>query len=133
MRTTTMAGGDGFLDELEAEKERINKLIRKLSSELRAVDRMLFRLKSQNRSNIKGISLNKKNMEKLFYEGIIIEVLGRYKNGLRTAQIYEYLSKAGYDINYNTFRGYIVKLRDDGSILKKDRGYKWVIADKPET
>jgi predicted transcriptional regulator len=115
-----------YVENLEKEKAALEARIVELQNEVRAINNLIYRYKSQNIAKAKGESVNLKNIDRIFFESMIIDALRSSKNGLRTREIYESLRRSGYNVNYNTVRSYVTRMRDRGSIRKKSKGsYNW--------
>lgn len=121
------ASKDPLLHNLELEEERILKKIEDLKAELKSINKLKFRRKTQVLGEEFDSPVTNRNIDKLFYESVILEIIRNSQAGLRTSEIFEKIVKSGYDINYNTLRSYIVRLRDEKKIRKKPRGYEWFI------
>lgn len=121
-----MSKRDPFLTDLEAEEARIRKQIDNLKAELRSVERMIFRRKTSVYGDAVGEKVNNRNIDKLFFESIILDILVNKPSGLRTGELFKAVLSRGHMVNHNTFRSYVVDMQKTGKIAKKDRGYNWV-------
>lgn len=122
---------DTYIRQLESEKKVIEERIVELQGEIRAINKLIYRHKS--RLSVEGTSetINQKNIDRLFFETLIIDTVKGAKGGLRTGQIYDKLKKAGYELNYNTLRSYVTKMRDKELIKKRSPlVYEWVVSEK---
>ncbi|WP_425501503.1 winged-helix domain-containing protein [Parasulfitobacter algicola] len=60
---------------------------------------------------------------------MILEALNSSNRGLRTGEIHTHITKRGYELNYNTLRSYVTKMRDRGVIKKATTySYYWLPA-----
>ena len=120
---------DHFLRDLEKEEARVRKKIDELKSELRSIERLKFRRRQQIYGEELGQPLTSRNVDKVLFESIIIELLKSKPSGMRTSAIFKTISAGGYDLNYNTLRSYIARLRDVNKIKKSGGGYNWIVAE----
>ena len=118
---------DAYVDRLEAEKRALEERIRELQAEVRAINNLIYRRKSEIHAGGTGQERNLKNTDRLFFEAIVLDALRNSKRGLRTGEIHSAVTKQGYSLNYNTLRSYVTKMRDKGLIRKKTpTSYYWV-------
>lgn len=120
-----MEADDPFLSSLEKERAIIRENISKLNADLSYVDKMIVRRKSEILSDNLGIKLNKKNIDRVFFESLITDILRNSKKGKRTSELFESIRLMGHRINYNTLRTYVTKMRDKGFIYRKGNNYQW--------
>ena len=124
-----MAFSDPYIRQLEADKSTIEARIKELQSEVRTINNLIYRRRSESLAVSEGAALNLKNADRLFFEAIILEALGASERGLRTAEIQKQIKNRGYQLNYNTLRSYVTKMRDRGTIKKATaNSYYWVPA-----
>ena len=119
-----------ILEELRKEKESILLEISNLNKQISVIDKIIFRKKAEMSSLTTGETINKKNINRIYTERLIIECLKDSKNGLRTAEIAKALSKKGHNVNNNTIRSHITRMRDKELIHKKKGSYRWLPTDK---
>lgn len=118
---------DPYIQRLETEKLALEAHITELQSEVRAINNLIYRHKSEAFAKGTNQSVNQKNVDRLFFETVIVDIISASKNGLRTKEIYERARKTGYGLNYNTLRSYITKMRDKDLITKRTpTSYYWV-------
>lgn len=122
---------DTYVQQLESEKKLIEERIAELRGEVRAINKLIYRHKSRLSAAGANVKINEKNSDRLFYEALIIDTINGAKNGLRTGEIHKALQKADHDLNYNTLRSYVTKMRDKKLIKKRSPlHYEWVIVEK---
>ena len=120
---------DAYVKRLEADKHVLEERIKELQSEVRAINNLIYRRKSEILAGGTGQNRNLKNADRLLFETIILDALNSSKRGLRTAEIHSNITKQGYGLNYNTLRSYVTRMRDKGLIKKKSpSSYYWVSA-----
>lgn len=121
---------DAYVKRLEDEKAALEQQIKALQAEVHAINNLIYRKKAEELAVTVGQVPNRKNMDRLFFETLILDVLRDSKDGLRTKEIHDSLRKKGYSANYNTVRSYIAKMRDWALIQKKTpTSYFWIVAD----
>lgn len=121
---------DPYIAGLEAEKNAMEARVAELQAEIRTINNLIYRRKSEAFAENREEKINKKNVDRLFFETLIMDTIGNAKRGLRTGEIHSALTKSGYGLNYNTLRSYIAKMRDKELIKKSTvRSYHWVIAE----
>lgn len=124
---------DPFLRDLEKEETRVRKKIDELKSELRSIERLKFRRRQQIYGEDLGQPLTSRNVDKVLFESVIIELLKSKSSGMRTSAIFKSILSNGYDLNYNTLRSYITRLRDSNKIRKSTDGYNWIVSENNQT
>lgn len=124
-------GDDPYIKRLESEKEALEQRIKELQTEVRTINNLIYRKKSEVFAADTGQPHNLKNMDRLFFETVILETLNASSRGMRTREIYDALIKKGYGLNYNTLRSYIAKMRDKSLIKKRNTSsYYWIISNE---
>ena len=119
---------DAYIERLEAEKLALEERIKDMQSEVRTINNLIYRRKSELFANDTGETRNLKNTDRLVFETIILEALNSSKRGLRTGEIHNAILKQGYGLNYNTLRSYVARMRDKGLIQKKTpTSYYWIV------
>jgi len=120
-------GDDAYVTRLEADKRALEERIKELQAEVRAINNLIYRRKSELFADGTGEGRNLKNADRLLFETIILDALNNSKRGLRTGEIHSAVTKQGYGLNYNTLRSYVTRMRDKG-LIKKDNpsSYYWV-------
>ncbi len=122
-------GEDAYVKRLEADKHALEERIKELQAEVRTINNLIYRRKSELFADGTGEDRNLKNADRLFFETIILDALNNSKRGLRTGEIHSTITKQGYGLNYNTLRSYITRMRDKGLIIKKTpTSYYWIAA-----
>jgi|TARA_R110000803_G_scaffold72041_1_gene135525 hypothetical protein len=122
-----------YIAQLEAERLNLERKVEELQIEIRLINNLIYKKKSESLAFNMSEKLNKKNSERLFYETIILQALASSQQGLRTSEIQRRVATIGYKINYNTLRSYVTKLRDKNLIKKKAKNsYKWVQTPEAE-
>ena len=118
-----------YINRLEAEKKILEARIAELQAEIRTINNLIYRRKSEIFAAQQDESVNLKNVDRLFFETLILDAIRNSKRGLRTGEIYTAITRSGYGLNYNTLRSYITKMRDKGLIKKAtSSSYYWVVA-----
>ena len=121
---------DAYVKRLEEERAALEQEIKALQAEVHAINNLIYRKKAEELAINVGQAPNRKNMDRLFFETLILDVLRNSKDGLRTKEIYDSLRKKGYIANYNTVRSYIAKMRDRKLIQKRTpTSYFWIVAN----
>jgi len=124
-----MADPDPYVQQLEADKAALEARIADLQSEVRTINNLIYRRRSEGLAASEGAAVNLKNADRLFFEAMILEALNESKRGLRTGEIHNQITKRGYELNYNTLRSYVAKMRDRGAIKKATaHSYYWLPA-----
>lgn len=124
-----MSNPDPYIQQLELDKAALEERIANLQSEVRTINNLIYRRRSEGLAASEGTAVNLKNTDRLFFEAMILETLNNSKSGLRTGEIQEKIVKQGYELNYNTLRSYVTKMRDRGIIKKATSySYKWIPA-----
>jgi len=112
---------DSFIKKLQKEKDRIISQIRELKDEYRTITKILARHQTSEFGSPTGETVNKKNMNRIMNEHIILDAVKKHSGQLRTKDLAEYV-----DINPNTLRSYVMRLRDKG-FIQKNHNHKWCI------
>ena len=116
-----------YVERLESEKQALEERIRDLQAEVRAINNLIFRRKSELLAQGSGEDRNLKNADRLFFETLILAALKNSTRGLRTSEIHRAITKQGYGLNYNTLRSYVSKMRDKDLIQKSTpTSYNWI-------
>lgn len=124
-----MPDQDAYIKQLEADKAALEARIAELQSEVRTINNLIYRRRSEGLAAAEGTAVNLKNADRLFFEALILELLKGSKRGLRTSEIHTQVAKRGYELNYNTLRSYVTKMRDRGTIKKASaHSYYWLAA-----
>jgi len=122
---------DSYIARLEVEKKAMEARVAEIQAEIRTVNNLIYRRKSEVFAGSREEVVNEKNVDRLFFETLIMDVIRNAKRGLRTGEIHSAVTKSGYGLNYNTLRSYVTKMRDKGLIKKATpTSYYWVIAEK---
>jgi len=122
---------DPYIKRLEAEKEALERRIKEFQGEVRAINNLIYRRKSEILADSTNQESNLKNADRLFFETIIIDALNGSKRGLRTRDIYDSIRNSGFGINYNTLRSYVMRMRDKKLIKKKTTdSYYWIAVEE---
>lgn len=120
---------DFYVRQLENNKAELEQQIEELRREVAVINNLIYRRKSQSFAKVRDEKINKKNVDRLFYESLIADLVKTSSDGLRTSEIHTNTEKMGYNINYNTLRSYVADMRDKGIIKKNEaRKYHWVLA-----
>lgn len=118
---------DPYIAKLEAEKQAMEDRIAELQSEIRTINNLIYRRKSEIHAHDQDEPVTGKNIDRLLFETLILDTVRKSKRGLRTGQIYSEIKKSGYGLNYNTLRSYVTKMRNKGLIKKSTpASYYWV-------
>lgn len=118
---------DPYIDRLEGEKLALETRIKELQDEIRAINNLIYRRRSELFAGTTGQKHNLKTADRLFFETLILDTLNYTKNGLRTGELHDKISRQGYGLNYNTLRSYVMRMRDKGLIRKKTpNSYYWI-------
>ena len=105
--------------------------VAEIQAGIRTVNNLIYRRKTRIFAGDRKEVVNKKNVDRLFFETLIMDVTRNVKRGLRTSEIHSAVTKSGYNMNYNTLRSYVTKMRDKGLIKKATASsYYWVTAQK---
>lgn len=121
---------DPYIVRLEIEKKAMEARVAEIQAEIRTVNNLIYRRKSEKFADSRNEPINEKNVDRLFFETLIIDTIRKTKKGLRTGEIYSAVTKSGYGMNYNTLRSYITKMRDKGLIKKvTPSSYYWTVAE----
>jgi len=122
---------DSYIARLEVEKKAMEARVAELQAEIRTVNNLIYRRKSEMFAASREETINEKNVDRLFFETLIMDAIRNAKRGLRTGEIHSAISKSGYGLNYNTLRSYVTKMRDKGLIKKAtSSSYYWVAVEK---
>jgi hypothetical protein len=120
---------DFYIKQLEQDKQGLEQQIEELRREVATINNLIYRRKSQSFADEREEKINRKNVDRVFFESLIVTILREAEGGLRTAQIFKKTEKLGYKINYNTFRAYITNMRDKKIINKRTSdSYYWVVS-----
>jgi predicted transcriptional regulator len=123
---------DTYIARLEDEKKAMEVRVAELQAEIRTINNLIYRRKSELFAESREEKVNQKNVDRLFFETLIMDAISNTKRGLRTGEIHTAITKSGYGLNYNTLRSYIAKMRDKGLIKKATpSSYYWVVVEKP--
>ncbi len=124
-----MTDPDPYVQQLETDKAALEARIADLQSEVRTINNLIYRRRSEGLAASEGATVNLKNADRLFFEAMILEALNGSQYGLRTGEIHTHITKRGYELNYNTLRSYVAKMRDRGVIKKATtHSYYWLAA-----
>jgi hypothetical protein len=122
---------DSYITRLEAEKKAMEARVAEIQAEIRTVNNLIYRRKSEIFAGTQEEKINEKNVDRLFFETLIMDAVRNAKRGLRTGEIHSAVTKSGYALNYNTLRSYVAKMRDKRLIKKAtSSSYYWVIAEE---
>ena len=128
-----MLHNDPYILNLEKEKKELQSRIDELRRNIITIDGLILKRKSQLLAEVVGEHMTIKNTNKLFYEALIIDIISKRNNGIRTAEIFREIKNRGYKINYNTLRAYIVSMNLKKKITKSKRFiYNWITPEKAE-
>jgi|TARA_R100000781_G_scaffold109846_1_gene74981 predicted transcriptional regulator len=123
---------DLYIARLEAEKNAMETRVAEIQAEIRTINNLIYRRKSEIFAGTRDETINDKNVDRLFFETLILDAIRNSKRGLRTGEIHTTVTKSGYGLNYNTLRSYVAKMRDKGLIKKATpSSYYWVATDLP--
>lgn len=121
---------DSYIAQLEEEKKVMEARISELQAEIRTINNLIYRRKSRFFADRQDERINEKNIDRLFFETLILDTLKEARKGLRTGEIHTAITRAGYGLNYNTLRSYVTKMRDKGLIKKATpSSYYWVVVN----
>jgi hypothetical protein len=124
---------DPYILNLEKEKRELQERIDDLRRQIIIIDSLIIKRRAQLMADAGGTKITIKNIDKLFFETLICDIIRLSKNGIRTADIQAEIKKRGYKLNYNTLRAYVVYLRDAGKIVKnKNNIYNWILPEEPK-
>lgn len=122
---------DSYIARLEAEKKAMEARVAEIQAEIRTINNLIYRRKSEMFAESREEKINEKNVDRLFFETLIMDAISNAKRGLRTGEIHTAITKFGYGLNYNTLRSYVAKMRDKCLIKKATpSSYYWVVAGK---
>lgn len=122
---------DPYIARLEAEKKVMEARVAELQAEVRTVNNLIYRRKSEMFAESREETVNEKNVDRLFFETLILDAISNAKRGLRTGEIHSAVTKSGYGLNYNTLRSYVTKMRDKGLIKKSTpSSYYWIVPEQ---
>ena len=122
---------DPYIVRLEAEKKAMEARVAEIQAEIRTINNLIYRRKSEMFAESREETVNEKNVDRLFFETLIMDAIRNTQRGLRTGEIHTAITKTGYGLNYNTLRSYVAKMRDKGLIKKATSGsYYWVVSEK---
>lgn len=121
---------DSYIARLEAEKNALEVRVAEMQTEIRTINNLIYRRKSEIFAESRDETVNEKNVDRLLFETLILDAIRNSKRGLRTGEIHTAITKSGYGLNYNTLRSYVAKMRDKGLINKATpSSYYWVATD----
>ncbi len=119
---------DFYIKQLEVDKADLEKKIAELQREVATINNLIYRRKSQSFAGSRDEKVNRKNVDRIFYESVIVDVIKASNDGLRTSQVHTNAENMGYKINYNTLRSYIADMRDKGIIKKRTpTSHYWIV------
>ena len=122
---------DPYIARLEVEKKAMEARVAEIQAEIRTINNLIYRRKSEMFAENREEKVNEKNVDRLFFETLIMDAISDAKRGLRTGEVHIAITKSGYGLNYNTLRSYVAKMRDKGLIKKATpNSYYWVVAEK---
>lgn len=122
---------DAYIQNLEKEKGELQARLEDIRRNIIAIDSLIIKRRSQLLAGDEGKKVTLKNMDRLFFETLILDIISTTKNGVRTANIFKEIRKRGHKLNYNTLRAYIVSLRDNKKIVKNKKFvYNWILPDE---
>jgi|GEM_PF-2716165 len=117
-----------IIEDLENEKHTLLKQVELLQKEIALLDKLIMKKKAEKAGEHTGEKINKKNINRLFFETLITESLKNTKHGLKTDEINKHLKSKGHIINNSTLRTYIMNMRNKG-LIKKNYNQKWKLTE----
>jgi hypothetical protein len=121
---------DQYIRNLEKEKRELQGRIDELRRNIIAIDSLIIKRRAQLIASTHGTKITMKNADRLFFEALILDIIRKSRNGMRTADVQKEIKNRGYRLNYNTLRAYMVSCRDSGKIIKSKKFiYNWVLPD----
>jgi hypothetical protein len=122
---------DPYIAGLEADKRAIELKIKELDEQLRTINNLIYKRKMTLDADNLGITLNKKNFNRILLESVIKVLVSKSRDGLRTSEIYDALSDQMPGINYATVRSYVTRMRDKGALKKNPtKRYSWIVGSE---
>ena len=117
-----------LIASLERDKAILLEKIAELRNEVKSIDALITRSKAEKYAVQTNEIVTRRNMERIYNEQAIIDVINSSKNGLTTSGVKIALDRVGHNINYNTLRSYISRMRDKGTIFRPRGKYKWLVS-----
>ena len=119
------------LRDLEERKRALEQQRDDISEEIKRLESLIMQYRAGKRANLLGEKISQKTMSKIHTRAFIIECLKRYGN-LTSMEILEIdkemSSEGGKQINYNTLRSHLMRMKHDGYI-DKDNKKRWCLVN----
>ncbi|OSQ31562.1 hypothetical protein [Thalassospira sp. MCCC 1A03138] len=125
-----MTDKDPIIEKLEEEKRHLEARVRDIRAEINALNNLILRRRARHSAQNKDQQVNLKNVDRLFFETAILELLKRTKKGARTSEIFSELKSQGIGVNYNTLRSYVSRMSEKKMIRKTGQYWQLGFEDK---
>ena len=120
---------DFYIKQLEHDKAELERKIEAIRREISTINTLIYRRKSQSFAKNNDEKINKRNVDRLFYESLIVDILKSSEAGMKASQVFRKIGELGYGVNYNTFRSYIASMHTKGVIKKKSSAsHVWIVS-----
>lgn len=116
-----------FEDRLTKEIEEIEAQIK----ELEAAKHALMIQRSKARAERAGLSFStrKNSMNRVLAENAILEALRGESRAMSSQELYREALVTNYKLKENTFRSYLHRMKNAGTIKTADHVGRWILAD----
>jgi hypothetical protein len=118
-----------LIASLEREKAEIEDKINDLNKQLKHIDQLIIKHKSEHYANFTNERLSKKNIDRIYFERLIVEAIKKSSVGMSTLDLRLHFKKKLIQLNYSTLRSYLSRMRDREIIRTKARTNLWIMND----
>lgn len=120
----SMANPKDLLAALEQERAELLHSLRSLNEQIAILDKMIIRQKAILHGTSGGEKVTRKNLDRLFAESKILEVLEENRHGLAPARVGQLLQEKGLSLKSATLRSHLRRMLDSGKVVRKGGLYR---------
>ena len=108
---------------LQREIEQIEARIRELTQEKTALQRQLMKARREN-ADLRDVN-RKNSINRVMIENRVVEALKEFKKPLRTKDLYRFAQYVNFELNENTFRTILHRMKQKTMIEQAGRRGVW--------
>lgn len=120
----TETNPQAVLHALERERAELLRDLHTLNEQIAILDRMIVRQKAILHGASGGEKVTRKNVDRLFAESKILEVLSENRHGLAPVRIGQLLEAKGVTLNPATLRSHLKRMADSEKVTRKGGLYR---------
>lgn len=113
-----------ILRELEMRRADTKQRLAELHAELAVIEKMIMRQKAMSHGEHMREQVTRKNVNRLYTESKILEILNENRLGMPPARLGQLLEARGVKINSATLRSMLSRMLSVGRVIKKGGNYK---------